>query len=91
MTRPSLVTRSSACLRMLVYRPDAASWLPIWNLHIITTHIPLLPVTELLTARSLVLPLFHDLTEEQQDTVVAAVCASQDHSEAISRSTVKVP
>jgi perosamine synthetase len=48
-----------------------------------------LPVTELLTARSLILPLFHDLTEEQQDEIVAAVCASQDH--AGSRSNVKVP
>ena len=50
-----------------------------------------LPVTELLTARSLILPLFHDLTEEQQDAVVAAVYASQNHSEATSRSATKVP
>jgi dTDP-4-amino-4,6-dideoxygalactose transaminase len=45
---------------------------------------PALPITELLTARSLILPLFHDLTEEQQDTIVAAVCASQDHPIAVS-------
>ncbi len=38
-----------------------------------------LPITELLTARSLILPLFHDLTEEQQDEVVEAICASQHH------------
>lgn len=50
-----------------------------------------LPITELLTARSLILPLFHDLTEEQQDMVVAAVYASQGHSLAVSRSTLKVP
>ncbi|MCE6996704.1 DegT/DnrJ/EryC1/StrS family aminotransferase [Saccharothrix sp. S26] len=29
-----------------------------------------LPVTEAITARSLILPLYHDLTAEQQDTVV---------------------
>ncbi len=34
-----------------------------------------LPVTELLTARSLILPLFHDMTVEQQDAVVCAVHA----------------
>ena len=32
-----------------------------------------LPVTEMLTARSLVLPLFHDMTEAEQDVVVSAV------------------
>ncbi|MFI5531645.1 DegT/DnrJ/EryC1/StrS family aminotransferase [Kitasatospora sp. NPDC051853] len=32
-----------------------------------------LPTTELLTGRSLILPLYHSLTEEQQDTVVAAL------------------
>ena len=32
-----------------------------------------LPVTEKLTTRSLVLPLFHDMTEEEQDIVVSAV------------------
>jgi dTDP-4-amino-4,6-dideoxygalactose transaminase len=32
-----------------------------------------LPVTEKLTTRSLILPLFYDLTEEQQDVVVSAV------------------
>ena len=33
----------------------------------------MLPVSELLTARSLVLPLFHDMTEAEQDIVVSAV------------------
>jgi dTDP-4-amino-4,6-dideoxygalactose transaminase len=33
----------------------------------------LLPVTETLTTRSLVLPLFHDMTEAEQDVVVSAV------------------
>lgn len=32
-----------------------------------------LPVTERLTARSLILPLFHDMTEEEQDRVVSVV------------------
>lgn len=32
-----------------------------------------LPVTEWLTRRSLILPLFHDMTAEEQDRVVAAV------------------
>jgi perosamine synthetase len=35
----------------------------------------MLPVTERLTARSLILPLFHDMTEAQQDVVVSAVRA----------------
>jgi dTDP-4-amino-4,6-dideoxygalactose transaminase len=33
----------------------------------------MLPVTEMLTARSLVLPLFHDMSEAEQDVVVSAV------------------
>ena len=37
---------------------------------------PALPVTELLTASSLIIPLFHDMTEAQQDEVVAALAAS---------------
>ena len=32
-----------------------------------------LPVTEQVTSQSLILPLFHDLTEEQQDRVVTVV------------------
>ena len=35
-------------------------------------HRPL-PVTELLTARTLILPLFHDLTEPEQDLVVSVI------------------
>jgi dTDP-4-amino-4,6-dideoxygalactose transaminase len=38
-------------------------------------HRPL-PVTELLTARSVILPLFHDMTQAQQDAVASAVRAS---------------
>lgn len=52
---------------------------------------PELPVTELLTARSLILPLFHDLTEEQQDMIVAVVRASQEQPGAVSRPVLKVP
>lgn len=37
-----------------------------------------LPATELLTHRSLVLPLFHTLTEQQQDRVVAALRTALD-------------
>ncbi|MFB7668977.1 DegT/DnrJ/EryC1/StrS family aminotransferase [Kitasatospora sp. NPDC056138] len=37
-----------------------------------TERVPL-PATELLTRRSLILPLFHALTEEQQDRVAAAL------------------
>jgi dTDP-4-amino-4,6-dideoxygalactose transaminase len=35
-----------------------------------------LPVTEHLTTRSLILPLHHDLTDDEQDTVVAALAAA---------------
>jgi dTDP-4-amino-4,6-dideoxygalactose transaminase len=42
-------------------------------------HAPL-PVTERLTADSLILPLFHEMTEQEQDTVVAAVRASMSRS-----------
>jgi perosamine synthetase len=35
-----------------------------------------LPVTERLTARTLILPLFHDLTESEQDTVVSVIVAA---------------
>jgi dTDP-4-amino-4,6-dideoxygalactose transaminase len=34
---------------------------------------PFLPVTELLTARSLILPLFHQMTQAQQERVVSVV------------------
>jgi perosamine synthetase len=40
-----------------------------------TPHRPL-PVTELLTNRSLILPLHHELTIDQQDTVVDALAAA---------------
>ena len=35
-----------------------------------------LPVTERLTAQTLILPLFHDLTEAEQDTVVSVIADS---------------
>lgn len=38
-------------------------------------HAPL-PVTERLTARSLILPLFHEMTESEQDVVVSVICAA---------------
>jgi perosamine synthetase len=47
-----------------------------------------LPVTELLTARSLILPLFHGLTEEQQDLVLSAMSDSLSHTGSFSRSSV---
>ncbi|WP_327680149.1 DegT/DnrJ/EryC1/StrS family aminotransferase [Kitasatospora sp. NBC_00458] len=40
-----------------------------------TARVPL-PATELLTRRSLILPLYHALTEQQQDRVVAALRAA---------------
>jgi dTDP-4-amino-4,6-dideoxygalactose transaminase len=36
-------------------------------------HIPL-PLTEQVTDKSLILPLFHQMTVEQQDAVVSAIC-----------------
>ncbi len=42
-----------------------------------------LPVTERLTARSLILPLFHDLTDEQQDLVVRVIQAAAEPGSAI--------
>jgi len=33
----------------------------------------MLPVTERITANSLILPLFHDLTEEEQDLIVSTI------------------
>jgi perosamine synthetase len=42
-------------------------------------HDPL-PVTERLTARALILPLFHDLTESQQDIVVSVIAAAGHRS-----------
>ena len=44
-----------------------------------------LPVTERLTARSLILPLFHEMTESQQEHVVSAVTS------ALTDSTSAVP
>ena len=35
-----------------------------------------LPVTERLTARTLILPLYHDLTEEEQDLIVSVLAAA---------------
>ena len=43
-------------------------------------HDPL-PVTERLTARSLILPLFHDLTEAEQDLVISVLAAAGQSSE----------
>ena len=47
-----------------------------------------LPVTEMLTVNSLILPLFHDMTMAQQDLVVSQVSACLRPA---SRSTVRVP
>jgi dTDP-4-amino-4,6-dideoxygalactose transaminase len=38
-------------------------------------HAPL-PITEMLTSRSLILPLFHEMTEAEQDLVVAVIRAA---------------
>ena len=42
-------------------------------------HIPL-PATEDLTNRSIILPVFHDLTEDEQDRVVASLRRAIGHS-----------
>ena len=47
-----------------------------------------LPVTEMLTVNSLILPLFHDMTMAQQDLVVSQVSACLRPA---SRSTLRVP
>jgi dTDP-4-amino-4,6-dideoxygalactose transaminase len=47
-----------------------------------------LPITEQLTARSLILPLFHDMTEEQQNAVISEVCTALRSAP---RSTLPVP
>jgi perosamine synthetase len=49
-----------------------------------------LPVTEQLTTRSLILPLFHDMTEAQQDTVIRAVCGCLDGPRSVTRGAVTV-
>jgi dTDP-4-amino-4,6-dideoxygalactose transaminase len=41
---------------------------------------PALPVTELLTGRSLILPLFHQMTQAQQDHVVSVVTSALTNS-----------
>jgi len=38
-------------------------------------HVPL-PVTDQLTAHSLILPIFHELTEDQQDLIVSVIRSS---------------
>ncbi|MDH6576988.1 DegT/DnrJ/EryC1/StrS family aminotransferase [Kitasatospora sp. MAP5-34] len=40
-----------------------------------TGRVPL-PATELITRRSIILPLYHSLTEQQQDTVIVALLAA---------------
>jgi dTDP-4-amino-4,6-dideoxygalactose transaminase len=45
-------------------------------------HDPL-PVTQRLTARTLILPLFHDLTEPEQDHVVSLIVAAGQHTDRI--------
>jgi perosamine synthetase len=50
----------------------AAHLEPAYKAH---AHRPL-PVTERLTARTLILPLFHDLTESEQDVIVSVLAAA---------------
>ena len=49
-----------------------------------------LPVTERLTSRSLILPLFHDMTDTQHEMVVTAVRACLSGPESASRFSVTV-
>jgi perosamine synthetase len=45
-----------------------------------------LPVTERLSANSLILPLFHEMTEEEQDLVVSVIRAAAGLHDAVGRS-----
>ena len=47
-----------------------------------------LPVTEMLTTRSLILPLFHEMTEEQQNLIASVICA---HAESSTNLPLRVP
>jgi dTDP-4-amino-4,6-dideoxygalactose transaminase len=49
-----------------------------------------LPVTERLTTRSLILPLFHDLTEDEQDLVVRAIWAAAEPPSAVVRASTRL-
>ena len=42
-------------------------------------HRPL-PITERLTARTLILPLFHELTEAEQDSILTVIAAAVSHA-----------
>ena len=59
-----------------VSRPGGASWPLISSPHTGIWRIEPLPVTEQLTARTLILPLFHDLTEPEQDIIVSSITAA---------------
>ena len=105
-TAPRITSRSGYCSQTTSPSP-ATRLSPCWpqagvsaRRGIMAAHLepayaghpgPALPVTELLTSRSLILPLFHDLSESEQDLVVSAVRASQDQSRAASQAPVKVP
>ena len=43
------------------------------------SHVPL-PVTERLTSSSLILPLFHEMTEAEQDAVVSVIHDVSGHA-----------
>ncbi len=53
-------------------------------------HAPL-PVTGKLAARSLILPLFHDLTEADQELIVSVVRAAARSAGSTARSPAQVP
>ena len=65
-----------ACSPTRASRPGGASWPRTWSRPTPGHPCPPLPVTERLTAGSLILPLFHELTEEEQDLVVSVVHAA---------------
>ena len=50
-----------------------------------------LPVTERLTARSLILPLFHDMTEEEQNLVVSVIQAAAGSGREMNASSSYAP
>jgi perosamine synthetase len=54
-------------------------------------HVPL-PVTEQLTRNSLILPLFHELTEEEQDLIVSVIRVYATRAQSpVNKSFVRIP
>ena len=79
------VTRDDllSCWPNRASRPAAASWRRTWSPRTRLRADPL-PVTERLTAHSLILPLFHEMTEAEQDLVVSVIQRAYQRSGPVS-------